>query len=65
VRGGGDRVNAHHAPTPRDPRQPRVDGGAVTQQVREILDEPASTLREELDQLTRAHDVLHGALQRG
>ncbi|WP_291313518.1 hypothetical protein [Corynebacterium sp. UBA2622] len=53
------------APVPHDPRAPRIDGDTLSAQIRDILAEPSGSLREELDQLTRAHVVLHEALQKG
>lgn len=50
-------------PKPRDPRAAHVDGGAITAKVNEILAAETSTLREEAEVLSRAHDVLRGALR--
>lgn len=53
-----------HAPKPRDPRLPVLSADEITAQFSAILDEPAGTLEDEVDQLTRAHAVLNDALQR-
>lgn len=50
-------------PVPHDPRQPRVTPEEVAAQVNEILSEDAEDLAAEADQLSRAHAVLHEALQ--
>lgn len=51
-------------PKPRDPRRPQLTAEEITQQVELILGETVGSLEEEVDQLTRAHAVLHAALQR-
>ncbi|MDU0477624.1 hypothetical protein QVA66_00020 [Staphylococcus chromogenes] len=51
------------APKPHDPRALRVTPEEVERQVTEILGESPSTLAEEAEQLARAHDVVHNALQ--
>lgn len=51
------------APKPRDPRAPRVSAEDLTRSVEAILAEPAEDLAAEADQLSRAHAVLHDALQ--
>lgn len=50
---------------PHDPRQPRTTPEQVQETLTEILGEEHSTLREEADQLRRAHEVLYEALQEG
>lgn len=51
------------APVPHDPRAPRVSPEELSRRVEEALGAEASTLREELEQLNRAHDLLNDALQ--
>lgn len=43
----------------------RPDPADVDKQVADILGEPTQNLAEEAEQLTRAHAVLHRALQQG
>lgn len=49
--------------TPGDLLRPQP--GDVEKQLATILSETTTTLAEEADQLTRAHAVLHRALQQG
>lgn len=49
-------------PIPRDPRSPRITPEDVDRRITEILDEPAETLAEQADRLSRAHTVLSEAL---
>ncbi|WP_169747265.1 hypothetical protein [Corynebacterium epidermidicanis] len=51
------------APVPHDPRQPQFTPEKVDAEVATILNEPTSTLVEEAEQLARAHEVVHQALQ--
>lgn len=51
------------APLPRDPRRPSTTPEEVTAAVEAILSEPADTLKDEAEQLARAHDIVHRALQ--
>lgn len=53
------------APKPHDPRTPRVSVEELREQFNGMLAEPAETLAEEVAQLTRAHSLLHDALQAG
>ena len=50
-------------PVPHDPRAPRVSPEELSRRVEEALGAEAATLREELEQLNRAHDLLNDALQ--
>ncbi|MCP1386991.1 hypothetical protein M5J20_02135 [Corynebacterium sp. TA-R-1] len=50
------------APKP-GPRFPTIDTGALVAQFDAVLAEPASSLAEETEQLTRAHGLLADALQ--
>lgn len=52
------------APKPRDPRQPQRTAAEITEQFEAVLEEPAETIADEADVLTRAHAVLAEALQR-
>lgn len=56
-------MSAMPAPKPRDPRAPRVSAEDLTRAVEAILAEPVEDLAAEADQLSRAHAVLHDALQ--
>ncbi|MFV8380063.1 hypothetical protein HW450_00200 [Corynebacterium hindlerae] len=51
------------APIPRDPRQPKITPAQLDDAVAEVLSEPAATVQEEAEQLARAHDIVHEALQ--
>lgn len=53
------------APKPHDPRTPHVSVEELREQFNGMLAEPAETLAEEVAQLTRAHSLLHDALQAG
>lgn len=53
------------APKPHDPRTPHVSVEELREQFNGVLAEPAETLAEEVAQLTRAHSLLHDALQAG
>ena len=48
---------------PHDPRAPRVSPEELSRRVEETLGTEEPTLREELEQLNRAHDLLNDALQ--
>ncbi|WP_288833433.1 hypothetical protein [uncultured Corynebacterium sp.] len=48
---------------PHDPRAPRVSPEELSRRVEETLGAEEPTLREELEQLNRAHDLLNDALQ--
>ncbi len=50
-------------PVPHDPRAPRVSPEELSRRVEETLGTEEPTLREELEQLNRAHDLLNDALQ--
>ncbi|SER52822.1 hypothetical protein [Corynebacterium cystitidis] len=51
------------APKPHDPRTSAISPEDLTQQIDEILAQPVNNLAEETERLTRAHSVLHDALQ--
>lgn len=50
-------------PKPHDPRVPQTTPEELGRQVNAILDEPVEGLSAELEQLSRAHLLLHHALQ--
>ncbi|WKD57722.1 hypothetical protein CAPI_05870 [Corynebacterium capitovis DSM 44611] len=51
------------SPRPRDPRAPRISPGEIEQRISSILAEDCANLAEEIDQLNRAHSILHEALR--
>ena len=51
------------APKPHDPRAPRVTAEELGEEFAEVLSEPAGDLAAELEQLSKAHALLHQALQ--
>lgn len=53
------------APKPHDPRATHVSAEELREQFNELLAEPAETLAGEVALLTRAHSLLHDALQAG
>ena len=50
-------------PTPGDPAEPRTTPEQLETSLRGVLGEETATLTEEADQLARAHQILHDALQ--
>lgn len=51
------------APKPHDPRAPRVTAEELEEEFAAVLSEPADDLAAELEQLSKAHALLHQALQ--
>lgn len=50
-------------PKPRDPREASTTPAQLDADVAAVLGETPGTLKEEADQLRRAHDIVHAALQ--
>ncbi|WP_154670152.1 hypothetical protein [Corynebacterium bouchesdurhonense] len=53
------------APKPHDPRAPHVGVDTLREEFNGLLGEHAETLSDEVALLTRAHALLHDALQAG
>ena len=52
-----------HAPKPHDPRRTGISPEELRSKVDSVLSRVPSTIRDELEQLAEAHDVLAEALK--